>query len=485
MRLFHSRINRPRDTDNDGLSDVIEERIGTDPTNPDTDGDGVSDGKEVKRGTDPRVPNKAKDLFIPHEGNNFFPQFLRPRRALLYATASVGIKVIIVVFALSIPQQAFMLPDVLAEQQKELEILVEEIRKEHRLITLEKNTKLYQSSQSKAAHMVANSYFAHTGPDKKSLSTFLKEAEYGYKVAGENLAMGFSSAQSVVNAWVKSPLHYKNLVDTEFLEHGLGIDSGEYKGKDTVFIAHHFGKQKEIFIPLDKVIPTVEAVFTEGRKIASAPETPIESNSGESNFVSREEVEDASSKQDNSTLIATTGVSEPVVYHRERSLVFWRDLGDGLTRISVQAFIEGEVESVEVFVHGTTFPLTRPQGSTLYTGDIVLESSVDEIFKVVIRPSITISGVHGERIEDIISWSEVKVVNPSPIEKYTVANSVMPKVLGIGTPFSVANLLLIALIALFAVVLLLKIFVEIKHQHYSIIIQTLLVIGLFVILFVI
>jgi len=156
-----------------------------------------------------------------------------------------------------------------------------------------------------------------------------------------------------------------------------------------------------------------------------------------------------------------------------------------LTRISVQAFIEGEVESVEVFVHGTTFPLTRPQGSTLYTGDIVLESSVDEIFKVVIRPSITISGVHGERIEDIISWSEVKVVNPSPIEKYTVANSVMPKVLGIGTPFSVANLLLIALIALFAVVLLLKIFVEIKHQHYSIIIQTLLVIGLFVILFVI
>lgn len=482
MKLFSSKINRPRDTDNDGLSDVIEERIGTDPTDPDTDGDGISDGEEVKKGLNPRIPNKAKDLFIPHEGNNFFPQFLRPKRAVLYATASLGIKAVIVVFALSIPQQAFMIPDVLAEQKKELELLVEEVRKEHRLNVLDQNEKLEKSSQAKAEHMVDNSYFAHEGPDKKSLATFLKAAEYEYKVAGENLAMGFSSAQSVVNAWVQSPLHYKNLVDTEFLEQGLGIDSGEYKGKDTVFIAHHFGKQKATFVPLEKVVPTVEAVFAEGRKITPVPEPVAEATQGESNFVPVEEVEDVSGAQDNSTLIATTGVSEPVVYFRERSLVFWREVGEDLTRISVQAFIEGEVEHVEVFVHGTTFPLTQPQGSTLYTGDRVLEASVDDIFKVVIRPSITITGVHGERIEDIISWSEVKIVNPSPVEKYTLANSVMPKVLGIGTPFSVANLLLIALIALFGILLLMKIFIEIKHQHYSIIVQTLFVIGFFVFL---
>ena len=33
--------------DGDGLPDVVETAIGTDPLNPDTDGDGVSDGEET------------------------------------------------------------------------------------------------------------------------------------------------------------------------------------------------------------------------------------------------------------------------------------------------------------------------------------------------------------------------------------------------------------------------------------------------------
>ena len=45
------------DDDNDGLSDVDENTIGTDPFNADTDGDGVSDGDEVSQGTNPLIPN--------------------------------------------------------------------------------------------------------------------------------------------------------------------------------------------------------------------------------------------------------------------------------------------------------------------------------------------------------------------------------------------------------------------------------------------
>jgi surface protein len=41
------------DTDGDGLSDINESVIGTDPLNVDTDGDGFNDGYEVVRGTDP------------------------------------------------------------------------------------------------------------------------------------------------------------------------------------------------------------------------------------------------------------------------------------------------------------------------------------------------------------------------------------------------------------------------------------------------
>ena len=47
--------NADLDDDGDGLSDVEEETIGTDPLNPDTDGDGVSDGDEVASGSNPNM----------------------------------------------------------------------------------------------------------------------------------------------------------------------------------------------------------------------------------------------------------------------------------------------------------------------------------------------------------------------------------------------------------------------------------------------
>ena len=50
-----------QDRDGDGLTNLQEYQLGTDPNNPDTDGDGVSDGQEVINGTNPLNP---KD-FVP------------------------------------------------------------------------------------------------------------------------------------------------------------------------------------------------------------------------------------------------------------------------------------------------------------------------------------------------------------------------------------------------------------------------------------
>jgi membrane protease YdiL (CAAX protease family) len=47
------RPRRARDTDDDGLSDRRERRLGTRPARADSDFDGVSDGHEVRRGTNP------------------------------------------------------------------------------------------------------------------------------------------------------------------------------------------------------------------------------------------------------------------------------------------------------------------------------------------------------------------------------------------------------------------------------------------------
>lgn len=46
-------LNRPGDSDHDGLTDAEETRYGTNPNNPDTDGDGYTDGNEIFHGYDP------------------------------------------------------------------------------------------------------------------------------------------------------------------------------------------------------------------------------------------------------------------------------------------------------------------------------------------------------------------------------------------------------------------------------------------------
>ena len=55
-----NQIDPNLDSDNDGLTDVEELRIGTDPHNPDTDGDGYLDGDEVKNGFDPLKASDGK-----------------------------------------------------------------------------------------------------------------------------------------------------------------------------------------------------------------------------------------------------------------------------------------------------------------------------------------------------------------------------------------------------------------------------------------
>jgi protocatechuate 3,4-dioxygenase beta subunit len=54
VNKFHTNPLNP-DTEGDGIPDGLEIKLGTDPLNPDTDGDGIPDGIELKLGLDPLV----------------------------------------------------------------------------------------------------------------------------------------------------------------------------------------------------------------------------------------------------------------------------------------------------------------------------------------------------------------------------------------------------------------------------------------------
>ena len=53
----------------------------------------------------------------------------------------------------------------------------------------------------------------------------LDENEIDYKTAGENVACGHNNAESVFNAWMKSPDHRDNIIDPNYTHIGVGLSS--------------------------------------------------------------------------------------------------------------------------------------------------------------------------------------------------------------------------------------------------------------------
>lgn len=186
-----------------------------------------------------------KKYFISHSENNYHAHMLHTKRAVFYSLIFLLTKGILVAFVLFLPVGAFVLPDVLAEEQKKLLALTNQIREDKKVAILAPAEKLNLSAQNKAEDMATKNYFAHTS-DGKNLSSWLQGVGYKYEVAGENLAVGFSSAEDIVAAWQRSPTHYKNLIDKDFKDLGIGLAGGVYKGQPTVFVTQHFAAPMEV-----------------------------------------------------------------------------------------------------------------------------------------------------------------------------------------------------------------------------------------------
>lgn len=96
--------------------------------------------------------------------------------------------------------------------------LVNQERKSRGLTQLTRYAPLEASARIRAEEITRS--FSHTRPGGKSCFTAIS-----YKVSwgGENIASGYSSAESVMNAWMNSPGHRKNILNANFRELGVGV----------------------------------------------------------------------------------------------------------------------------------------------------------------------------------------------------------------------------------------------------------------------
>lgn len=64
--------------------------------------------------------------------------------------------------------------------------------------------------------------FSHTRPNGSSCFTAIDEAGISYRAVGENIAAGQSSPASVMNSWMNSDGHRKNILSGDFSSIGIG-----------------------------------------------------------------------------------------------------------------------------------------------------------------------------------------------------------------------------------------------------------------------
>ena len=418
--------------------------------------------------------HKVKDFFIPHHGNDHHPHLLHTKRAVFYSAFFILVKFIAVGFAAVIPMQAFLAPDVLAEQRAQLIAMVENLRQSQNANQLGLNAQLDKSAYNKVDDMLEYSYFSHVSPNGYNLAYFLNQANYEYTVAGENLAMGFSSADEVMQAWMKSPLHYRNLIDTDFKEIGIGITSGLYKDKDTVFIAQHFGAPIVSETALINTQPISEDQLARADLSENKPVTEQQSAVLPAKVQAEPVIEE---------IITVKTPQASVSYNQARSKVSWSE-EKGNTIFNIKAYIGGEVASAFVYIDEYPIKLDEDKFEhNLYKGSLTVNKDIDEFFKVVVHPSIIILAEDGTQITDSIYWSDIKVVSPSPWEKYVSAKKILPVLT--SRVFNFTNKIIATGIIIFTLVLILTIFIERQKQHPHIIAQTLSLILLLGVLWII
>lgn len=100
--------------------------------------------------------------------------------------------------------------------------LVNKERASNGLQSLASDSQLAKLAQMKAEDMAKNGYFSHTSPTYGSAFDMMKTYGVSYKTAGENIAKGQKTAQSVMNGWMNSSGHRANILKSDYTKIGVG-----------------------------------------------------------------------------------------------------------------------------------------------------------------------------------------------------------------------------------------------------------------------
>lgn len=491
------------DSDNDGLSDFDEINIyKTDPNNKDTDGDGIDDCTEIKLGMNPLI----KDYFIPNKCNNYRPRALRPQRLFFYGISALVIKMVVVITMLSMPLVAFFSPDYITQESNKVVVYVNEIRTGLRLIPLKINEKLMQSAMWKAEDMAVKGYFSHINPENIKLLDWLKKSNYNFHFGGENLAMGFLTAEEAIDAWKQSPSHYSNIIDPDFSETGVGISIGSYNNYETTFIAQHFAspkvktntelevlkdiviestKDKEIVQEIESTKPQAEDVIDNKPALNTIEKNDVNQTSSTTDVLSEKETsiekEIIILKNDVSNNVSTT---EEIIYDNiapildsEKTKVLIKENTNKEFIIMADVYLSDDTKNAELNLKDYKINLVQDENDkTKWSGHLLIND--ENIFDPVVSITLRAVDFSGNQLLTDIDWNSIIPIEKSISDEYSFVKS--QKNSPINTLFNWSMNYYKVILILVTILLLINIFVEIKKQRFDIIAS-----AVFLIMFII
>ncbi|MCL6096438.1 MAG: CAP domain-containing protein [Patescibacteria group bacterium] len=185
-------------------------------------------------------------LFLPHISNNYRPKLLHHKSILLTIAILFFAGFSFSAVRTTFPSVLGTFSDISSEQ---LLLLTNQKRQENGLAPLSLNQQLSAAALNKANDMFAQNYWAHNSPDGKTPWVFIKGAGYNYIYAGENLARGFNNAQDLINAWMASESHRKNMLSGNYQNVGFAVETGKLNGEDTVLVVEFLGSTALAAVP--------------------------------------------------------------------------------------------------------------------------------------------------------------------------------------------------------------------------------------------
>jgi uncharacterized protein YkwD len=84
------------------------------------------------------------------------------------------------------------------------------------------SSQLAQAAQRHADDMANNNFLSHEGSDGSTMESRIQETGYAFSAIAENVAGGQPTPESVIQTWLNSSGHRRNMLNPEYTEIGIG-----------------------------------------------------------------------------------------------------------------------------------------------------------------------------------------------------------------------------------------------------------------------